>query len=106
MGKSDRSNAFDIPSINQQLQGTLRTKATLVYPDGSRLLVKAPKDLLPGLAVTSQEKHCKIEKHKVSVALHNDVFHIKSTGDFALLKFVTMAQSVSNKSQLSNLLGL
>jgi hypothetical protein len=107
MGKSDSSNAFDLPSINQQLQEKLKTKATFVYLDGKRLLVKAPKQLLPGLAtiVTNKEKHCKVCSHKISVLLQGGIYHIKSRGDFAFLEFVTLAQSVSNTSQLSALLG-
>lgn len=107
MGKSDGSNAFDLSSINQQFQQKLKTKATLVYPDGKRLLVKAQKQLLLGLTtiVTNKEKHCKIYDHKISVLLHGEIYHIKSTDDSALLEFVTLAQSVSNTSKLSALLG-
>lgn len=108
MGKNDRSNAFnafDVPSINQQFQEVLKTKATLVYPDGSRLLIKTPKPLLLGLIDLDKEKHCKIEGHKISVKPCGGTYHIRSTSDFALLKFIQLAKSVDNKQRLSTLLG-
>lgn len=107
MGTSDGSNAFDLSNINQQLQRKLKTNATFVYPDGKRLLIKIQKHLLPGLAtiVTNKEKHCKVYNHKISVLLRGQIYHIKSTGDSALLEFITLAQSVSNTSRLSALLG-